>query len=137
LNLPIVLLELASGYAARVLYDYVRDRLRKRPTDWRGELEATPLRLHKAPNDGLSVIEYHQDANSFGWSVVALIVASVTGPWGKERWGVLTALVGTDVGMVGGRSRQDVVRDSWHIVDWYGSMADAHQAYDEVKSRTR
>lgn len=90
-------------------------------------------------NDGLVVHEYVQDADSFGWSVTALISVVVFPD--DRRWGVLDALVGTGVGTVWidaeGRARTECecVRDTWHLVDWYESEGTARWAMAEARSR--
>lgn len=96
-------------------------------------------------SDGLVIVEYSQDADSFGWSVVALIHANYKP--GVQRWGVLDATVGTDRGELPdshsssnpygthGRTREECVRGAWNLVDWYPSEDAARDAYDETRSR--
>lgn len=93
-------------------------------------------------NDGLVVHEYVQDADSFGWSVTALISVVVFPD--DRRWGVLDALVGTGVGTVWidaeGRARTECecVRDTWHLVvreRGHGPLGNGRSAIEDLVSR--
>ena len=84
--------------------------------------------------DGLVVIEYTQDADSFGWSVLALVMANYKPD--QPRYGVLDATLSTEFGQRQGRSQEQVIREAWNLVDWYPNEDAARDTYDEARSRT-
>lgn len=91
-----------------------------------------------ATNDGLVIHAYEQDPDSFGWSIAALFTARYT--WKEDRWGILTALTGTENGAEVGSgdkklTRHDVIRNHWHLVDWFKTEQEARDAYTEARSR--
>lgn len=86
--------------------------------------------------DDLVVIEYAQDADSFGWKIAALFHVALFPD--KLRWGTMDALTSTDVGAGDSNNAVDVrsaVRRMWHLADWHKTEAEARAAYTELKSR--
>ncbi len=90
------------------------------------------------PDDGLVVVEYTQDADSFGWAVTALFCVD-TGV--RRRWGIMAILINTSHGAdlnprwFQVRSAADVVRNAWHLADWHVDEAAARAALEEARSR--
>jgi len=97
-------------------------------------------RVADEPADDLVVVSYVQDADSFGWSIAALIHSAYKP--GRPRWGVLDALCSTGVGASleaardpSSRGARDAVRRLWHLVDWYEDEVASRVAFEELRSR--
>lgn len=89
--------------------------------------------------DSLAIVAWSQDADSWGWAVLALFTAD-TGT--RLRWGTMDCLLGTPHGagvvLYGGqrpRTEADVIRRFWHMVDWHVDEQRARAAYTEARSR--
>lgn len=98
------------------------------------------------PQSAVEVLDFVRDADSWGWRITALVRAVIGHKNGVDvyRWGVLTAVCGTDVGL---RHNEDGSEMSdlgvihaglWHLIDWYDgedSEAKAHKELEEARSR--
>lgn len=98
--------------------------------------------------DYLTIVDFAQDADSFGWAILALFTVNKASEKTSPRWGVLDVLTGTEngaehrhdeadgqiVGYVDG-TREDAIRRHWHLVDWHPSEAAARAAFAEARSR--
>lgn len=98
-------------------------------------------------DDGLAIASFWQDADSFGWSILALFSVRGGSPDAAPRWGTLDVLTGTANGAEhenGARGEvtgfvtgtcEDAIRRHWHLVDWHPSAQAAHAAIAEARSR--
>lgn len=89
--------------------------------------------------DHLEIAAWSQDADSWGWAVLAMFSVD-TGT--RRRWGTLDCLLGTphgagvaSDGWQRPRTEADVIRRFWHMVDWHDDEARARAAYTEARSR--
>lgn len=90
--------------------------------------------------DDLQVIEHFQDPDSCGWAIYVLFTAPSRRYNGPIQWGILDMLTGTENGIdmatdTGPRTVEEVIRDSFWLVDWYPDEQAARAALHEARSR--
>lgn len=92
--------------------------------------------------DGLHVVEFYQNPDSFGWSICAIFYADYRFS-GPKRWGTIDALANTEHGAddpeprldMDTEGKRDCVRRLWHLVDWHKDEETAKAAFQELKER--
>src|SRR5689334_3101862 len=105
----------------------------------------TPTPAAPAERPEAEVLEYHQNVDSFGWSILALFKARY-GRKDKDggevyRWGILDILTGTENGegyptdKGTPRTQLEVVAAEWNLIDWFYTEEEAKSAFMEAQSR--
>lgn len=91
--------------------------------------------------DGLHIVEYYENPDSFGWSIKALFCANYRFS-GPPRWGTLDALATTDHGSGEAMNvdpdimeKHEVIRRLWYLVDWHADEAKAREVFNQLKER--